>query len=152
MGRRRHHSARLEGLIVLALSGGDPPAAAAAVALANPSLDHTGQEALAAELAAIEAALPTLDAALAEALGSRGRRLETLAQPELAALRYGAWLLLGPQAMDTALAAKIAADLVDRYADANARPLVQGCLSRVASRRQPPTEPAAEPASKPPRK
>ena len=129
--------------MVHAGSGADAATAASAVASAG-DLGSAREEALAGEMTSLLAELPALDAALEEALCSRGRRLGTLGRPEVAALRYGAWLLLGPEAMDAPLASRIAADLVDAYGEADARPLVQGCLSRVASRRPPPTGRAAE--------
>lgn len=148
MSRAKRHQERFEALMAMAVTGGPPEAAEAVAGMRG--LDPEREEALAAEMAAIGAALPTLEEAVAEALATRGRKMGWLALPEATALRYGAWLLLGEPAMDAPLASAIAADLVDRYGDAEARPLVQGCLSRIARVRDGGAPPAASPSSPPP--
>ncbi|MBC8514265.1 hypothetical protein H8D30_00175 [bacterium] len=126
------HRACFEALVVIDSLAVGGEGAAATIAQRTPNDPPPPH--LADELENLIQMLPQLDTALQEALGSRNRKLSLLGRPERAAMRYGAWLLLGPRKMDIPLASSIAADLVDRYGEANARPLVQGCLSFLASR------------------
>ncbi len=77
----------------------------------------------------IEKNLEQIDTYVILSLEEKNRDFKMLGSPEKSAIRYGFWLLLGPKKLDPPLCSKIAADLVDVFAESNARALVQGCIS-----------------------
>ncbi len=80
----------------------------------------------------LEKNLDQIDTYIRLSLEEKNKDFINMGNPEKSATRYGCWLLLGPRKLDPPLCSKIAADLVDVFAESNARPLVQGCISWIS--------------------